>query len=568
MGEFPPRARVVFMLIHIDIQNFVLVDKLSLDFRKGLNVLTGETGAGKSIWVDAIALALGERADSKVIRQGESRCDISVGFDLRHIDKAQQWLQEHQLDNPENVECIVRRVIQLDGPSRSTINGIPCPLHLVREFGDLVLTIHGQNQQMDLLRTDGQQQQLDNFGKHQALLQKIQRIYQEWQHNLEEVSRLQSLLNHRQNELDLLRFQVHELKQLNLKADEWHTLNESHKQFHHAYQWRQQLQHALLLITDDDTHAALNQIYRAMHLLQAIKSDQEPLLGIQRLINEAAINLEESGNQLRQYCDHLTSDPHKLAEIEQRMDSIHQLSRKHRCTPDALFQVLQNLIARINVLENAEGELKKLELHQATLLKAYRVEAAELSAMREKAARYLSTHVSEWMQQLGMPGGQLKVNLEKIPEEEVHALGQERIRFLVSMNPGQELHALQKTASGGELSRIHLALQVITAQSEQTPTLIFDEVDVGIGGQTAAIVGKLLRHLGEKTQVLCITHLPQVAAYGHHHYKVSKIIQPDRTRSTIEPLDNDSRTKELARMLGGENITAQTLSHASEMLQI
>ncbi len=568
MGEFPSRARVVFMLIHIDIQNFVLVDKLSLDFRKGLNVLTGETGAGKSIWVDAIALALGERADSKVIRQGESRCDISVGFDLRHIDKAQQWLQEHQLDNPENVECIVRRVIQLDAPSRSTINGIPCPLHLVREFGDLVLTIHGQNQQMDLLRTDGQQQQLDNFGKHQALLQKIQRIYQEWQHNLEEVSRLQSLLNHRQNELDLLRFQVHELEQLNLKADEWHTLNESHKQFHHAYQWRQQLQQALLLITDDDTHAALNQIYRAMHLLQAIKSDQEPLLGIQRLINEAAINLEESGNQLRQYCDHLTSDPHKLAEIEQRMDSIHQLSRKHRCTPDALFQVLQNLIARINVLENAEGELKKLELHQATLLKAYRVEAVELSAMREKAARYLSTHVSEWMQQLGMPGGQFKVNLEKIPEEEVHALGQERIRFLVSMNPGQELHALQKTASGGELSRIHLALQVITAQSEQTPTLIFDEVDVGIGGQTAAIVGKLLRHLGEKTQVLCITHLPQVAAYGHHHYKVSKIIQPDRTRSTIEPLDNDSRTKELARMLGGENITAQTLSHASEMLQI
>lgn len=555
------------MLIHIDIQNFVLVDKLSLDFDKGLNVLTGETGAGKSIWVDAIALALGERADSRVVRHGESRCDISVCFDLRHIDAAQQWLQEHQLENPGNFECIIRRVIQLDGPSRSTINGIPCPLHLVREFGDLVLTIHGQHQQLDLLRSDGQQQQLDNFGKHHAILQKLQCIYQEWHINSEKISHLHNLLNHRQNELDLLRFQFNELQQLNLKADEWRILNESHKQFHHAHQWRQQLQQALLLMTDDDMHAALNQIYRAMHLLQAIKTDQEPLIGIQRLINESAINLEESANQLRQYCDHLTSDPHKLAEIEQRMDNIHQLSRKHRCTPDTLFPVLQSLIERINALENAETELKNLESQQETLLNAYKTTATELSAMREKAAQYLSTHVSEWMQQLGMPGGKFKVNLEKTTEE-VHALGQERIHFLASINPGQELHPLQKTASGGELSRIHLALQVITAQSEQTPTLIFDEVDVGIGGQTAAIVGKLLRHLGEKTQVLCITHLPQVAAYGHHHYKVSKIIDHDKTRSTIEPLNNDSRTKELARMLAGENITAQTLSHAHEMLQV
>jgi DNA repair protein RecN (Recombination protein N) len=554
------------MLVHIDIHNFVLVDSLSLNFSSGLQVLTGETGAGKSIWVDAIALALGGRADAGVVRHGQSRCDITVGFDLRRIPTAQAWLHEHQMDS-EGAECLIRRVIQTEGPSRSTINGVPCPLHLVREFSELVLTIHGQHQQQDLLKSDGQQQQLDQFGKHQLLLQKTQQYYQQWQSLSTKIQTLSAQLSNRQSELELLRYQVSELEQLGLKADEWRTLSESHKQFHHAAQWRQQLQQALTLVMEDDAHAALNQIYRATHLVQAIKIEHPQLLAIARLLNEAAINLQEAGNELRDYSDHLNIDPEKFAEIERRLDLIHQLARKHRTSPESLLQIHQELLAKISTLENAETELNELVIQQADIVKQYAVIAAQLSASRSKAAQLLSTQVTEWMQQLGMQGGRFQIALENMTET-IHPLGQERIRFLVSTNPGQNFQPLQKIASGGEISRLHLALQVITAQKEQTPTLIFDEVDVGIGGQTAAIVGKLLRQLGEKTQVLCITHLPQVAAYGHHHFKVSKVIDKKITRSIIEPLDASGRTHELARMLGGENITQQTLSHASEMLQI
>lgn len=554
------------MLVHIDIQNFVLVEKLSLDFTNGLHVLTGETGAGKSIWVDAITLALGGRADSGVIRQGQSRCDISVCFDCRQIPAARAWLHEHQLDHG-NEDCIIRRTIQQDGPSRSTINGTPCPLHLVREFCELVLTVHGQHQQQDLLKGDGQQQQLDRFGKHEILLQKIQQLYQQWQINSTQIQNLEKALSNRQSELDLLRYQLNEIEQVNLKSGEWQSLSEAHKQSHHAAQWRQQLQQALALISDDDTRAALNQTYRALHLLQTIKTENPQLTTIQRLLNESAINLQEAGNELRDYSNHINADPEKLAEIEQRLNLLHQLARKHRATPESLLDIQQDLLAKIAVLENAEGELHKLTLAQNKIVTQYAVLAAELTAHREKAAQILNKKVTEWMQQLGMKGGRFQIEFETM-NGVIHPQGHERIRFLVSTNPGQDFQPLQKIASGGELSRLHLALQVITAQKEQIPTLIFDEVDVGIGGSTAATVGKLLRQLGDKTQVLCITHLPQVAAYGHHHYKVSKSIHKKTTVSEIKLLDANGRTQELARMLGGETITEQSLAHAKTMLEI
>lgn len=553
------------MLTHIDIQNFVLVDNLSLDFTSGLHVLTGETGAGKSIWVDAITLALGGRADLSVIRQGQSRCDITISFDCSNIPGAREWLSEHQLDHG-NEDCLIRRTIQQDGPSRSTINGTPCPLHLVREFSELVLTVHGQHQQQDLLKSDGQQQQLDRFGKHEALLQKTQQLYRQWQEHAIQIKTLESALSNRHSELDLLRFQISELEQLHLKAGEWQSLSDAHKQFHHATVWQQQLQQALTLVIDDDSHAALNQTYRAAHILQAIKTENPQLTVIQRLLNEAAINLQEAGHELRDYCGHLNTDPEKLVEVEQRLNLLHQLARKHRTTPEALFNVHQDLLAKIAVLENAEIELNKLALQQNQIISEYSAVAAELTSRREKASHSLNKQVTEWMQQLGMKGGRFQIELEKITEV-IHPNGGERIRFLVSTNPGQDFQPLQKIASGGELSRLHLALQVITAQKEQIPTLIFDEVDVGIGGSTAATVGKLLRHLGEKTQVLCITHLPQVAAYGHHHFKVSKFHHKKNTRSEIKLLDQAGRTQELARMLGGESITEHSLSHAKEMLE-
>lgn len=554
------------MLTHINIQNFVLVDQLSLDFNLGLHVLTGETGAGKSIWVDAIALALGGRAESSVIRQGQSRCDITVCFDLRNIPNARAWLSQHQLDQNGH-DCLIRRVIQLDGPSRSTINGIPSPLHWVREFSELVLTLHGQHQQQDLLTRDGQQQQLDRFGKHESLLQTTEQLYQQWKSNAQKIQALQNALANRQNELDLLRYQITELEQLDLKENEWLSLSESHKKFHHAAQWQEQVQQALSLVEKEDSQAALDQVHRAIHLLQSIKIDNPQLINIQRLLNDAAINLQEAGHDLLHFCDQLIIDPVKLAEIEQRLNLIHQLARKHRTSPELLLSIQQDLLAKIAALENTESTLNAMELQQTKIIQEYEIIAAKLSALREKAAKLLNKKMTEWMQELGMKGGRFQISLENTTES-IHPMGREKIRFLVSINPGQDFQPLQKTASGGELSRLHLALQVITAQKEQTPTLIFDEVDVGIGGQTAATVGKLLKQLSEKTQVLCITHLPQVAAYGHHHFKVSKLIENDMARSEIKPLNLPERTRELARMLGGETITEQTLSHASEMLNI
>lgn len=554
------------MLVHIDIQNFLLVEKLNLDFSSGLHVLTGETGAGKSIWVDAIVLALGGRADPSMIRSQQARCDITLSFDCQHIPAATHWLQEHQLDN-EQGDCLIRRTIQHEGPSRSTINGTPCPLHLVREFGELVLTVHGQHQQQNLLKTDGQQEQLDRFGKHETLLKKIQSLYKQWQEQALQIKTLEAALTNRHSEAELLRYQQNELEQLNLKEGEWQSLSETHKQLHHATQWRQQLQQACQLISDDEAHAAINQTYRALHILQGIKSDHPQLTAVQRLLNEASIQLQEAGNELSDYCDHLHNDPEKLAEIEQRLNLLHNLARKHRTTPEALFTVQQDIAVKIATLENAEIELLKLNNAQNQLLTTYDALAAELTSHRQQAAQTLNKQVTEWMQQLGMKGGRFQIELEKSAEK-IHPLGKEKIRFLVSTNPGQDFQPLQKVASGGELSRLHLALQVITAQKEQIPSLIFDEVDVGIGGSTAATVGKLLRQLGEKTQVLCITHLPQVAAYGHHHYQVSKHIRKKTTVSEIILLDAQARTQELARMLGGETITEQTLSHAKQMLTI
>ncbi len=554
------------MLTHIDIQNFVLVEKLSLDFADGLNVLTGETGAGKSVWVDAIALALGGRAETNVIRQGQSRCDITVCFDCSRIPAAKTWLAEHQLELAQD-ECYIRRTIQLEGPSRSTINGTPCPLHLIREFSETVLVIHSQHQHQDLLKGDGQQQQLDRFGHHEAWLDKIRQLYQSWQECIAQMKTLEKALVNRHSELDLLRFQIEELEQLNLKPGEWQSLSESHKQFHHAALWQQQLQQALSLISRDDSQAAaLNQTYRAAHILQAIKSDNPQLTTIGKLLNEAAINLQEVAVELRDYCDHLNSDPETLAEIEQRLNLLHQLARKHKTTPESLFDTHQNLLTRLHTLENAESELYKLETRKTQILSEFNLLAKELTQSREKCAQILSNQVTEWMQPLGMKGGRFKIELEKIPES-IHSLGNERVRFMVSTNPGQDFQPIQKIASGGELSRLHLALQVITAQKEQIPTLIFDEVDVGIGGSTAAMVGKLLRQLSEKTQVLCITHLPQVAAYGHHHYRVSKHLSKNNTRSEIQLLDISERTQELARMLGGETVTEQSISHAKEILE-
>lgn len=555
------------MLLNIDIKNFILVEQLNLDFSTGLHVLTGETGAGKSIWVDAMKFALGDRADPSVIREGQSRCDISLTFDIRHIPEAQQWLEYHQFEAEKpSLECLIRRTIPIQGASRSTVNGIPCPLHLIREFSNFLVTIHGQHDQYSLLNSDGQLRIVDRFAKNEKYLQEIQVIFSEWQRLDKQIAAIKTSLTNRHAELELLKFQTLELEQLNLKESEWEQLSQLHRQMHHSNQWQNQLQKVTNLLTEHEQLAIMNQIYQANNLLTTIKLEDIRLTNAQNLLKDAAILLEEADSELNALSNAWPFDPEKLTAIEDRLNKIHDIARKHRVNPNDLFNVHQTLLHKMNQLENAEQELNNFENQQNNLLGKFKIVADQLTKSREKALKKLNKEVTSWMQQLGMQGGFLEIVLEKI-EQPIHAQGLEKIRFLVSTNPGQTPQPIQKLASGGELSRLHLALQAISAEENNTPTLVFDEVDVGIGGSTAVVVGKLLRQLGEKTQVLCITHLPQVAAFGHHHYQVTKSIEKNNSTSKIKLLDSEQRVEELARMLGGTELTSKILDHAKEMLE-
>jgi DNA repair protein RecN (Recombination protein N) len=541
---------------------------LSLDFSKGLHVLTGETGAGKSIWIDAMALALGERADVSVIRQGQQRCDISLIFNIAAIPQAQAWLQEHQLESEHTpFECLIRRTISVNTTSRSTINGVLCPLHLVRQLSEILLTIHGQHDQHHLLSNDGQQQQLDRFAKNNVHLQEIQTGYGKWQNLEKEIASGQAVLNNRHTELELIQFQSAELEHLNLQESEWEELSKQHRHMHNANQWQTQIQTVHNLIGENEQSAAINQVYQALNLLNTIKSDDAKLQNAKNLLKDSAVLIEESSSELNSALSAMQFDPQKLSEIEQRLNKIHDIARKHRVNPPELFSVQQKLLQKIQGLENAEKTLENLKNKQQEIIAQFQKIAEQLTIRREKAIKKVNKEMTTWMQQLGMMGGFFDIKLEKI-DQPIHPLGHEKISFFVSTNPGQDPQPLNKIASGGELSRLHLALQVIIAEQNHTPTLVFDEVDVGIGGPTALVVGKLLRELSEKTQVLCITHLPQVAAYGHHHFCVMKIVKENRSTSSIILLTDSERAEELARMLGGANLTSQILTHAQEMLTL
>ncbi len=552
------------MLTHIHIRNFTIVQSLSLDFKTGLNVLTGETGAGKSIWVDAIELAaLGKRADTSVIRQGQTQCDITVCFDLSHIASATKWLNEHQLE--AEGECIVRRTIQRQGTSRSTINGRPCTLHLVRELGQLILNIHSQHQQQKLLKPEAQRQSVDHFAKHEKTLNDIQTIYSQWQQTHSQIELLKHKAQNRDSELSLFRYQLTELETAAIEPNEWQELSKQHQQLHNAKHLMAQLNQALNLTLEDEQHSATHLLSQAIAELNDIQLDDPQLHSIKALLNTAAIHLQEAGNELGQYRDHLELRPQNLATIENRLTVIHDLARKHHVAPEALPDIQKSLIQKIKQLENIDSRIEALHEDQRQLLNRYEEIAKKITHNRKIAAQQLSRLITQSTQKLGMENARFSVQLDPI-DATMSAYGNERVTFLISTNPGQDLKPLNKIISGGELSRISLALQVAIVREKDRITLIFDEVDLGIGGKTAEIVGQLLRSLGEYHQLLCITHLPQVAAKGHHHYKVIKTTTRQSTNTEIVELNQQQRVDELARMLSGAKITSQTLSHASEML--
>lgn len=557
------------MLKELHINNFAIIDQLALEFNAGMSALTGETGAGKSILLGALGLVLGDRADSDSLREGAARAEITADFDIAEHQQAQHWLQEQALDSGN--ECILRRVINRDAPSKAFINNSPVTLQSMRELAEMLVTIHGQHEHQALLKRDVQRQRLDDYAGNQDALKHVAEQFKQWKSTHERLQQLQKAEEHRSERLEELRFQAEEFKQLNLQDDEWQTLQEEHQRLANSSKLLQAANQALAVLYDDDSslHASLNQ--QQLQLAEAGRLDAA-LNNTAEVLNSALIQIDEAAEQLRDYLSSLNLDPNRLEWLEERMGAIHDLSRKHRCEPEALNQVSQQVLEELNDLEHADERLNSLMVEVETLRDNYLTACKKLSKQRKQAATELSKQVSEAMNTLGMSGGQFNIavaarDVDTASGSGFSINGLDQIEFLVTTNPGQSLRSLAKIASGGELSRISLAIQMITAGTETIPTLIFDEVDAGVGGHIAEVVGVHLRQLGTQRQVLCVTHLAQVASQAHNHYQISKQAGNKDTNVTeVKRLSDNERINEVARMLGGMEITDTTRRHAEEMI--
>lgn len=558
------------MLSHIHIRDFAIVEAVDLDLQSGMTVLSGETGAGKSILIDALGLALGDRADSSSVRHGAERAEISVEFDLADAEAATAWLQANELD--ADGECLIRRTVTAEGRSKAYINGSPVPLQQLKTLGEHLVDIHGQHAHQSLMQREEQRRLLDAYAAqtikgHKATQANVSSLAQQWKRLNAEYQALRQAAAEREARLDLLRYQVNELDELALDEDEVGHLETEHARLANTGRLLEEGRGCLDSLHENDEHAVtalLGQISRELEELAQVDTTLAPAL---ELVNGALIQAREGADELRRYLDRLDLDPERLQQVDERLAALHTLARKHHVVMAGLPELHNSLRQELADLEQAGMRLEGMETELAALVQAYRAAAAELSKGRARAAKALGKTVSETMDELGMPGGRFEVNLEAVADDEISAHGQEQVGFLVSANPGTPPKPLSRVASGGELSRISLAIQVKTAGSARIPTLIFDEVDSGIGGAVAETVGRKLRAVGEGRQVLCVTHLPQVASQGHHHLQVSKSTDRKTTQTRIEALQPDSRVDEIARMLGGLEITAQTRAHAEEMIR-
>lgn len=563
------------MLNHLFVQHLAVVEQLALNINTGMTVLTGETGAGKSILIDALQLALGRRAESGVVRHNCPQAEISAIFELKKLPLVSEWLKIHELDaaDDEN-ECIIRRTITEDGKSRAYINGRVVPLNQLRELGDQLVNIHGQHQHQALLKSEHQRMLLDAYAmaeskNHEALCDAVKKNYTLHQQLQKEYKSLQALQG-QNDKLTLLDYQIQEIDELNLATDELSSLSAEYKQLAHADQWLTTCETALSALKNDSGQDATSLLYQGLNLIATLKAQATNLSATHELLNTAYIQLNEAVLDIENFKETLSNDPNRLAEIDKRLSQIHALARKHRIQPEAILE-------HQSILKKEAEQLRHIQIHLETIStklveaeNAYLDAATKLSKSRQKAALSLEKKVTQCIQTLEMPNGHFKIAfLTRDPSENMtfSSNGIDDIEFLVSTNPGLALQPLRKIASGGELSRISLAIQVITTQKQSTPTLIFDEVDAGISGKTAETVGKLLRQLSMDAQVLCVTHLPQIAVQGHHHCHIVKTQTKDSTTTQIIPLNETERVKELARMLGGATITERTLAHAEEMLE-
>lgn len=550
------------MLTTLRIENFAIVKQLELDFANGMTAFTGETGAGKSIMIDALMLALGGRADASVIRTGEEKCDISACFHFEADSEPARWLTEQDISCDEGI-IMLRRVLYSEGRSKSYINGQPFPLQKVKELSEMLVHIHGQHQHQTLMHHQTHREQLDQYAGHSELVTEVNKLYKQCQKTKQELEALQNR-ELQSDRINLLQFQIEELTELALHENEMQTLHEEHQLLHHAQdylQHTQQISHLLNADNEPNICQGLNQI---MQLLHELPQEKAQIRNACELINSALIQCEEVLDEIKHFSEQVQLDPERLQEVETRISALHQAARKYHVDANQLPEYAQSLQKELEQLQNSENRAHYLQQQYQQQIQVFESAAQTLRQSRQLHAVKLAQEITACIQQLGMPKGYIEIEFTALEKMQPHGL--DKVEYKVCTNPGMMPDALVKIASGGELSRISLAIQMITAQRGSTPTLLFDEVDVGIGGATAALVGQLLRKLGERLQVFCVTHQAQVASCAHHHFVVEKHSDNTQTYSQIIPLTVAEKVDEIARMLGGLTITEQTRSHAKELL--
>ena len=553
------------MITQLTINNFAIVDQLLVDFTTGMTAITGETGAGKSIAIDALGLCLGNRSDASAIRNGADRVDISASFVLDDTPAAHSWLTENQLD--EGNECILRRVINQDGRSKAFINGRAVPISQLKDLGQMLIQIHGQHEHQRLLRSDYQQILLNHYMNEPILLSQMQQAYKQWKSADQAYQQYQASKQERDAHLQLLQYQLKELNEFSPIDGEYQLIDEEYKKLSNSEQLINLSQQSIMLLDEADQYNVnnmLNSVKQSIHELVTLDPSLNDIL---TMLEEASIQIKEASYELRHYSESLELDPARVMQLEQRLSKQIALARKHHVSPEALPELHQNLLNEFKQInqqdEQGEQLQEEIKKYQQIALKL----ATKLHQKRLTVSKTLAKKVMAIMHELSMPNGQFSIDVV-FDENRLSEDGADQVCFLVSTNAGQEAQPLAKVASGGELSRIALAIQVLTAQKMDTPALIFDEIDVGISGPTAAKVGQLLRQLGESTQVITVTHLPQVAGQANQHYFVSKQTTAKQTSTDMQKLDKNGRINELARLLGGDKITDATLANAKELLII
>ena len=549
------------MLTNIDIQSLKLVDHLELEINESMNVITGETGAGKSILLGALGLALGDRADSSLIPTDKNKTEVNARFDLRRQPRALEWLKNKHLDDEE--QCILRRIIQREGPSRAFINGTPTTLSELKTFSQMLLDVHSQHEHQLLLKKNHQLNLLDKYAELEELKKRVALVFSELQKTKAELKFMEDTRIDTGAKEQLLRYQLEELETLDLKQDETDKLEATYKEMEKTAQNREKIEQTLSLINGEQDQDILSLINKGFKNISEI--DSKHLLQVKELFESSLIQMDEAFKDLSGFLENFDGDSLRISEIEDRLGQIYEIARKHKIQPEELVGLRETIGKTLAGLDASERSYLQLSKSYETVKEKYQMEAAKLSSNRSKVARGIEKEVTEILRSLGMSESIFKIEITK--GRVMQAEGVDEVDFLISTIPGELPRSLHRIASGGELSRISLAIQVATVSGKDTPTIVFDEIDAGIGGPTAEVVGNLLKKLGRRTQVLCVTHLPQIAAKGQTQYLVAKKQNEDKLFTVVEELSPEKRVKEIARMLGGIEETEQSLSYAKTILE-